>query len=226
MDAAETVDPRLRSALAEQLELRRAVLARGARHVGWKLGVGDRERIGESIAVGFLTSETVLASGGRYVGVAGAELHADAEAVVELGSDVDPADAGASVRAAVRSYGAALEIVDLAELEGEPEAVVATNVFHRAVAFATLAHEPTAGFRVELRLDGDVAGSGTWPDDLGDRVAEAARVLAAVGERFRAGDRIITGSIVQIPVPRSARVGADYGGAARVELDVVIGSRV
>ena len=88
--------------------------------------MGDRERIEGSIAVGYLTSQTVLASGDRYGGAPDAHLHADAEAVVVLGSDVDPAGGVESVAGAIAGYEAALELVDLAPLDGEPDSVVAT----------------------------------------------------------------------------------------------------
>jgi hypothetical protein len=35
------IDPRLAEALSEQLAQRHAALAHGAKHVGWKLGMGD-----------------------------------------------------------------------------------------------------------------------------------------------------------------------------------------
>ena len=39
----------------------------GAERVGWKLGVGERERIGGELAVGHLTSATRLDPGATYV---------------------------------------------------------------------------------------------------------------------------------------------------------------
>jgi 2-keto-4-pentenoate hydratase len=205
------VDPRLEAALGEQLRRRRAVLAGGARHVGWKLGMGDRERIGGSVAVGYLTSATVLEPGATYAAAAGADLHADAEAVVELGGDTG---------AEIARYGAAIEIVDLGPLPGEPESVVAANVFHRAVAFAELAAAPSADLEVRVSVNGDPRASARWPDDLPDRIAAAARVLASVGERLRAGDRVITGSIVQVAVGPGDEVVADFGGLARLRLRI------
>ena len=214
------LDPRLVAALEEQLEQRRAALARGAQHVGWKLGMGDRESIGGEIAVGYLTSATVLEPGARYWSEAGARLHADAEAVVELGRDVDPAAGAGTVAAAIAGYGAALELVDLAPVPGEPDAVVVANVFHRAVAFAELAPGAPTAPEVALAVDGEVRASGRWPDDLHERLWKAAVLLRAVGEQFRAGDGIITGSIVQVPVRAGERVAAEFVGVASVELQI------
>ena len=55
-------DPRLASALRRQLARR----PDAARRVGWKVGRGDRERIGGEIVVGHLTSATLLEPGGSY----------------------------------------------------------------------------------------------------------------------------------------------------------------
>jgi hypothetical protein len=60
------VHPQLVSALAAQFSKRRRVLDGAAAHVGWKLGVGDAERIGDEIALGHLTSATLLATGSTF----------------------------------------------------------------------------------------------------------------------------------------------------------------
>ena len=214
------IDFRLAVALAEQLEHRRAALARGARHVGWKLGMGDRESIGGQIAVGYLTSETVVDSAAPYWADDGAELHADAEAMVELGNDVDPSAGPDAVADAIARYGAALEIVDLAPVAGEPESVVATNVFHRVVAFGDLSSTPTEELKVTLSVNGRVQAYGRWPRDLPERLQKAALVLAAGDEQLRAGDRIIAGSIVQVPIQAGDRVAAAFGEIVTVQLKI------
>ena len=76
-----SIDPRLAAALASQLGHWRATLGQGAARVGWKLGIGDRERIGGELAVGYLTSATCLDPGAAYHG--GGDLHADAEVAFE-----------------------------------------------------------------------------------------------------------------------------------------------
>jgi 2-keto-4-pentenoate hydratase len=104
-------------ALKEQLMLRDALLDDGAERVGWKLGLGDSERIGGHLAVGHLTSRTCLPDGGRYIPEDGSsELYADAEVAVELGRDLD-ADAGREAAArAIKAYAVALEVCDLSQL--------------------------------------------------------------------------------------------------------------
>nr|MDQ3823394.1 aminotransferase class V-fold PLP-dependent enzyme [Actinomycetota bacterium] len=93
------VDPRLVAAVRRQLAARPA----GAERVGWKVGSGDGERIGGEIAVGHLTSATVLEDGATYRG--GDGRHADAELAVEIGDD------GRAAR-----FGAAVELVEALDM--------------------------------------------------------------------------------------------------------------
>jgi hypothetical protein len=213
-------NPRLTAALSEQLDVWRATLAAGAQRVGWKLGVGDRERIGGEIAVGHLTTATLLEPGGTYVSSAGEQLHADAEIAVELGRDVDPADGPEGTLRAIAGYRLALELVDLAPLPGEPDSIVAANVFHRAVAFGPLRPLPSARRQAMLLVNGERRGAGRIADDLGDRLRAATRVLDAAGERFSARDRIITGSIVQVAITVGDDVTAVAEGLGSVGLSV------
>src|SRR5436190_9930237 len=78
MPDLEAIDPGLASALGRQLAAWRGGLASGAERVGWKLGMGDRERIGAGPVIGYLTSASQLPPGGVYGG-SGGQLVADAE---------------------------------------------------------------------------------------------------------------------------------------------------
>ena len=189
------VDPRLVAAMRRQLASRPA----GATRVGWKYGSGDGERIGDEIAVGSLTSATLLADGATYGG-GGHDLHADAELAVELGDD-----------GSVARYAAALEVCDLAGDDG-PEEVVAGNVWHRAVAFGPFVETLPSGLEGALVVNGERRAAGGAAKDVEERVAAIARVLEAVGERLEPGDRIITGLIVNTSVGAGDEVRADLGG--------------
>jgi 2-keto-4-pentenoate hydratase len=48
------------------------------------------------------------------------------------------------------------------------------------------------------------------------RLGQVARVLAAVGERLEDGDRVITGSVVQVPIGRGDEVVADARPLGRI----------
>ena len=194
------VDPRLTAALRRQLDAR----PEGAPRVGWKVGSGDGERIGDEIAVGHLRA---MPAGETYHEGAG-HLHADAEVAVEVGGD-----------GTIAGYAAALELVDLSRA-GTPEEVVATNVYHCAVAFGPFRRSLPAHPHGTLVVNGELRASGQAPADLAERVVAVARVLGAVGEELRPGDRIITGLIVQVPVAPGDGVVADLGALGRVEVSI------
>src|SRR3954462_1655872 len=181
-------DPTLLGALRVQLGERERRLARGADHVGWKLGVGRRERIGDSIAVGHLTSETLLTPAAAYHARPDEDLHADAEVMIVLGHDLaDPADHD-QVRDAISSCGAALEIVDLQQRPGEPASVVAGNVFHRAVAMAPLPLAVSAGVEAALGVNGAGRGGGRgsgqrWSSGVPGGSAGRGRTISFFGSR-------------------------------------------
>jgi Fumarylacetoacetate (FAA) hydrolase family len=199
------VDQRLVEAIERQLH------NRAGERVGWKLGIGDRERIGDEIAVGHLSSATRLEPGAAYASGEGELLHADAEVAVRIGPD-----------GRIDAYGAALELVDLRSPPDTPEDAVAANVFHRAVAFGRLDDElPAEGIHARLLVNGELRDEARSADDFAERVRRAARVLEAVGERLEPGDLVITGSVVQVPIEPGDQVEADLGGLGAVRLQVL-----
>jgi hypothetical protein len=214
------VDPRLVSALATQLADRRRVLETGAAHVGWKLGIGDAERIAGEIAVGHLTSATLLAPGSTFHSVDAVALSADAEIFLEIGRELAPNTTAAEARSAISAHGGALELVNLAGAQDGPEAIIAGNIFHRAVAFGPCQPGlPADELDVRVLVDGEVRVTARATDDLTARVCAAARVLDAVQERIKPGDRVITGSVVQVAVSEG-EVIADFGTLGRVQLAI------
>jgi methenyltetrahydromethanopterin cyclohydrolase len=99
------VDPRLVSALTAQLGLWRVALAEGAQRVGWKLGVGDAERIGAGPVIGHLTSATQLEPGAAFRAEGAVDLRADAEVALLLGADVGPDVDRGTAAAAIAGFG-------------------------------------------------------------------------------------------------------------------------
>ena len=190
------IDPRLISALTAQLVSRQRLLNAGAVSIGWKLGMGKRERIGTGPVIGYLTSATCLKSGTEYHSGGVATLHADAELALELGADTQ-----------IVGYGPALELVDLDGGE-KPGQIVAANVFHRAVVFGPMRPALTA-LEGRLLIDGHVRAAAPLASGHARLVDHVSKLLAMVGERLVAGDRLITGSIVQLPVRPGDRVAAD-----------------
>ena len=216
------VDPRLVAALTDQLSLWRAALAQGAERVGWKLGMGEGERIGRGPVIGHLTSATQLESGAAYRTEGAVDLRADAEVALRLGADVHPGTDRETAGAAIAGFGAALELVDLGSPPpGDAERIVATNIWHRAFALGRLDRPPPAkGAEGRLMVNGEVRASAPLPHDLTDLVQGAATLLGAVGERLQAGDSLITGSVVQVPVEPGDDVIADLGPLHRIRLTI------
>jgi len=203
------VDPLLRSALDLQLRDWRAALQSGAERVGWKLGMGERERIGPGPVIGHLTSATRLEPGAVFDAAAVAALHADVEVALEIGPD------------GIAGYGAALELCDLASPPDNAHDVVAANVFHRAFALGPV-DRAAPGAEVEGRLivNGELRDSAPVERDLPGLVAAVGQLLGELGERLEPGDRLITGSVVQVALNDGDRVTADLGPLGRVDLTV------
>jgi 2-keto-4-pentenoate hydratase len=216
-----SLDPRLAAALTVQLQARSSLLASGARRVGWKLGVGERERLGSGPVVGHLTTGTLLAPGATYRPATRCALYADVEIALVLGADVAPDADRDAAEAVIAGYGAALEFVDLDPALDTPDAIVARNVFHRAVAFAA-SHQPTLPTALEGRamVNGNVRDAAPATRDYPRLVQHVAGMLGAMGLTLQHGDRLITGSIVQVPVEPGDRVTADLRPLGHVGLSI------
>jgi 2-keto-4-pentenoate hydratase len=100
---------------------------------------------------------------------------------------------------------------------------VAANVFHRAVAFAPSWGElPADGVEARLLVNGEVRDAGRCAGDIEEKIRAAAGILAEVDESLAPGDRIITGSVVQVPVVPGDRVEADLAELGRVSLQLLL----
>jgi 2-keto-4-pentenoate hydratase len=195
-------DPRVRRGMERQLERRRRLLDDGARPIGWKLGLGTAaamEQHGTSAPlIGFLTDRG-LQEPGAAVAIGGwGKPTAEPEIAVHVARDV-PADGDRdAVAAAIAGLGAAIELVDLGG--GEVEEILAGDMFHRHVVLGPAANGvPAADLRGAIRLGGDSQSVDDPLALVGDPVAALAHLashLAAFGETVRAGEVLITGSIV------------------------------
>jgi 2-keto-4-pentenoate hydratase len=216
------LDSRLVAALDAQLVAWRAALAEGAERVGWKLGIGEGERIGSRPVIGHLTTATQLEPGATYSPEGAADLRADAEVAVRLGADVDPGADRHTAAAAIAGFGPALELVDLgAPPPGDPERIVEANIWHRAFALGPLDHAAPAEHATgRLIVNGEVRAAAPIGQDYAGTVQTVAKLLGAVGEELKAGDRLITGSVVQVPIQPGDEVVADLGPLGRVAATV------
>jgi 2-keto-4-pentenoate hydratase len=134
--------------------------------------------------------------------VPAAASHADVEVVAIVGSD---------------ELAVALELVELARPPGGVEALIATNVMHRAFALGPTGTEPG---EARLHVNGAIAAAAPATGDHRATVEAIDRVLHAVGERLLPGDRILTGSVVQVPVAPGDQVVAEIDGLGSASLTV------
>jgi 2-keto-4-pentenoate hydratase len=203
-------DEQIVAALRGQLDERRRLLQAGAGRIGWKLALGIEEierRIGEQPVIGYLTSATQLTSGARHSARGAGELCVDAELAAEIDRD-----------GAIGGFAAALELVDLRQGRGSVESVLRANVLHRAFVLGPSHDEPAGA--VAVSVDGALRAEGDVDFDVEERVAAVAYWLSALGERLEPGDRIITGSIVQVRVVPRDEVAVELGELGRLEVSI------
>jgi 2-keto-4-pentenoate hydratase len=221
------LDARVRAGLAAQLGRWRHTLDAGAARVGWKMGrtIDEVEALmGAEPVIGHLTTASMLGSEAVYGTEDDSMLRAETELALVIGRDV-PADAdAAAARDAIAGLGVALELVDVGPPRGDVEKLLEGNVFHRAFALGEVRPaDPTGGRHGSLSVNGRIRRTGPLLDDYGDTVRDAAALLGAMGEGLQAGDRIIAGAVVHVPVRVGDRVGVEIDGLGR--LDVAIARR-
>jgi 2-keto-4-pentenoate hydratase len=79
---------------------------------------------------------------------------------------------------------------------------------------------PSIDLQAGLIVNGRILDSAPVSSDWAERVCAAAILLGAMGERLLAGDRIITGSVVQVPIEESDTVVADMAALGKVQLSI------
>jgi 2-keto-4-pentenoate hydratase len=205
-------DPRIARGMQKQLGDRAARIAAGERPIGWKVGLGAKpamERLGITMpVVGYMMEKSVMPDGGT-VSVAGwKQPVAEPEIAVYMAADLA---SGASREATIKAIGAlgpAIELADLAAPPTDVEAVLAGNIFHRSVILGA-PDKARAGAKLDglaglvFRRGMQVARQEDLQQNIGnivDIVGHVAGTLAANGAKLRAGDVIITGSIVPPPM--------------------------
>ena len=212
MKARTEVHPRIVAALDAQLAHWRAAIDAGAQRVGWKMGLGVEPveaLIGGDPVIGYLTSATVIDSGQAYSASASRELHAETELAIVVGDDVAGDVDLDGARDAIAGCAVALELVDVAAPPHDLEGIVEANVYHRAVALGPPRPWIRGQRSVARALVNDrPVEEATLADDYAPTVRAVAQLLAAVGERLQAGDRILSGSLTHVPVAPGDHVAA------------------
>lgn len=197
-------DPRVQRGMKSLLALRRTSVDAGDECIGWKVAFGGKavqERLGISAPlVGFLSQSRAVRTG-ESVSLAGwGRPVAEPEIAAFIGADLEAGTGREGAIEAIARFGPAIELIDSPVPPTDPEPVLAGNIAHRHVVLGpsgTAAIEQMRGriFRrgTEVASTADVIA---LPGDPPALVAYVAEYLDAFGEKLRAGEVVICGSIV------------------------------
>jgi 2-keto-4-pentenoate hydratase len=212
MDAEAKVAAGMRA----QLGRRDAELVAGARPLGWKLGLtvpAVQERLGlDGPVVGFLTSGTELPDGAQALLAGFTSAMAEPEVAIHVGEG-----------GAIAGLGPAIELVDIDLPFEDVEAILAGNVFHRAVVLGP----PQAAGSLDAVTARVVRGAEPVAEApaapvVGDPAAVVSFVeefLAPHGGEVKAGDVIIAGSLTApVPVEPGQEIAVDLGPLGSLRL--------
>jgi 2-keto-4-pentenoate hydratase len=201
-------DPRIVRGMTAQFALRRQRLDAGDKPLGWKVGFGTPAQLKQfNIAgplLGFLTQNARVAPGGTVSLAGWTKPVAEPEIAVHIGRDLTAGATLEAAAAAIAGISPAIELADVHEPATDPERILSHDIYQRHVVLAGVKPARAGGAadgltcRIVRRgaecahTSDPQANTGRWIDI----VAHVANVLAAFGERLRAGEVIITGSVV------------------------------
>ena len=200
------IDERIIAGMRDQLAVRDELLRAGERQIGWKVGFGAPAALAKlgtgRPLVGFLL-ESALLDDGASVDIGSWTAPAlEPEIAVHLSSDVPRGASWDAVRDAIGGLSAAIELADVSPPPEDPRAILAGNIFQRHVVLGPVdATRATAGgIGGRVVVDGAEHSVSDDPAAITGEVVEVVRLtgelLDAVGERLRADQVIITGSVV------------------------------
>ncbi len=200
-------DPRIARGMRAQMELRKHRFNEGAHQVGWKVGLGapamqQKLKLTAPI-VGFVLDRAILPSGAQVPLYGWQKPVAEAEIAAYIGHDL-PAHAGRDeVRRAVVAIGPAIELADVDCSMEDVEAVLSGDIFQRHVILGQRdimrQGARLQGLKGRLARGGhDIPVPADLETNIGDVlniVRHVADIAAAMGDRLRAGQFIICGSL-------------------------------
>lgn len=189
--------------------------------MGWKVGFGAPSALElmqlTAPLLGYLTDATVFESGAGFETQEWTRGVVEFEVAVWMGTDLGGGASDAEAAAAVAAVGSAIEVADvnLPIGPGRVSDIMAGDIFHRGVVFGQRdtrrAGLDISGMTARIAIDGAelepvteleaITGPYPWI------VSTVASTLESAGERLRAGDVIITGSVIP---PVSVTDGHDF----------------
>lgn len=200
-------DPRIAAGMAVELGKRREAIAAGGEPIGWKVGFGATAAMEklhiDMPLIGFLMKAGLVETGSTVSLAGWSKPVAEPEVAVYIGSDLGgDADEAAAV-AAIAGLSPAIELADLNVAPDTIEAILGSNIYQRHVILGAMdrsrAGGSVAGLRTRVMRNGDEAASERALEANTGRIVAIVRhvaaVLAACGERLKAGEFVIAGSI-------------------------------
>jgi 2-keto-4-pentenoate hydratase len=212
----KTPDLSVEQAYAIQQEVERALVARGERVIGWKVGFTSpilQESFGVSEPVlGFMLGSGVFGSGDAVPTSRFAGLALEVEIAFLLKADLPgPGVSAASALLAVEGAMPSFELIDFRH-SGKPRGTdaIADGVYTNAIVLGRPL-SPVGGLDlalegVVLEQNGQIVATNTAAEVMGNplqSLAWLANSLARLGRGLRAGDLVLTGSISKVLRPKA-----------------------
>ena len=201
-------DPRIVRGMQAQAAMRQKRLAAGDRLIGWKVGFGapallERLRISGPL-IGFLTESARVPSGGSVSFAGWLKPVIEPEIAVHIGRDMPAGADRDTAAAAIAGISPAIEVVDFDEPADDPERILGHNIYQRHVVLGApgpaRAGSASDGLTCRILRRGAESARTTDPQaNTGEWITivqHAADMLAAFGSGLKAGEFIITGSVV------------------------------
>jgi 2-oxopent-4-enoate/cis-2-oxohex-4-enoate hydratase len=190
--------PAIVAGMKKLLARRAALIAEGATPIGWKLAFGTSaamEKLGTTgPLVGFLTDATLLADGAECSVAGWTAPKLEPEIAIHLGAGGE----------GVVGVSAAIELADADLPPTETEAVLAGDIYHRAVVLDRAAPPVPLPHPIAARIERDGEEYATTADaevevgQIEDLAAWTVDYLSHFGVETEAGEVIISGSVVPL----------------------------
>lgn len=211
-------DPRVDAGLAALGRARARRLADGDTQAGWKIGFGSPSGL-ELLGLTGPIIGTLWSSGAHRAGdpvpiADWASPVIECEVAAYVGRDIPPGTPADDIDAHVVAWGPAFEFADIDAPPRDVARVLEGNIFHRGYQLASPRRGMDSSEAMSLVADvtiDDVTQRvehlTALTGDLAQVIARAADLAPDVGRGLRAGDVILTGSIVApVPVVAGTRV--------------------
>lgn len=201
-------DSRILRGMEKQLEARQKRLDAGEEPIGWKVGFGAPASLKNlnlnAPLVGFLTEKAMLPPGSTLSLDGWTRPAAEPEVAVYLKEDLPGMTDRQTAQVAVAALGPAIEIADVSFPAQDAEAILAGNIYNRHVILGK-SDISRAGCNLDglvghVYRNGQLFASVTDLEEITGNfigiVQHIANLLSVFGQVLRAGEVIITGSIV------------------------------